>query len=97
MRTDAGLRTLQDVVQGLSTGQNLLENKGGVFVDEETLDLVAKVEMALEAYSGPDKFMVFTGHMLTVTKNAQEEGDNVLQAIEDWLDATIAENKRNQN
>ncbi len=77
--------------RAIAEGHNPLEEKGGPRdMDHETLAFLADIERVRdESYQGDNsKFM---RAFRTVMQNAQDEGDNVVEAVEYWLRASIIE------
>ncbi len=77
--------------KAIAEGHNPLEEKGGPRdMDHDTLAFLADVERVRdEGYRGDNS--AFMRAFRTVMQNAQEEEDNVVEAVEDWLRASITE------
>ncbi len=74
-------------LQGEISVENTTEKKGGVFLDEETLELAGKMEDV--AHYCYENFQSFLADLLTVVKTAEQDDDDVYQAIVSWIDAML--------
>ena len=78
---------LLQALQTEESVENATERKGGIFLDEETLELAGKMEdVAHYCYAS---FKLFNADLLVVVKTAERERDDVYQAIESWIDAML--------
>ena len=80
------------LIGAASTGRDfeaLLEMPAGLMVDDETIELAAK--MATVARVRYDNLEHFSRDLLHVMKTAREDGDDPIAAIDAWVDANLAD------
>jgi hypothetical protein len=66
---------------------DVVEAKGGLYVDEDTLELAGKMEdVATYCY---ESFKDFCCDLLAVIHTAEADAENHVDAIETWLDANL--------
>jgi recombinational DNA repair protein (RecF pathway) len=84
--------TVIELARGYERGGNPVEDpsrEGGLFVDEETLTLAAKMESVLDIFGRHRTKQEFFQDLLQVLDRASEEEDDPIEAIEVWLNAWL--------
>lgn len=84
------LNKLTTILEAQAIGIDLIETPsalGGVFVDDETLKLVADLEVVAEHFDGGLQEAI--GVMLQCMRKAEGEGEDPFEAARDWLDGWL--------
>lgn len=84
--------TIIDLARGYEQGKNPIEDAsrdGGLFVDEETIALVAKMETVLGLYCQKKTKRQFFSDLMQVFERATEEHEDPIEAVETWLNAWL--------
>jgi len=86
------VETIVELARGYEQGKNLVEDPsrdGGLFVDDETLALAAKMESVLEIFSARKTRQEFFSNFLQVLERAVEDREDQIEAVEAWLNAWL--------
>lgn len=81
-----------DLARRYEQGKNPVEDpsrEGGIFIDEETLALAAKMETVLSLFEQRRTKPEFFQDLLQVLERATEDDDDPIEAVETWLSAWL--------
>lgn len=87
------LNSIKQLILGYQNGGNPIEDpsvEGGIFVDEETLDLATKMEMVLDIFAVQGVKKKFFTELLRIVEEVDNQTTNPIETVSIWLDSLLS-------